>query len=139
MDINAQIIPYFSAAGFTLYSEYTDIESGKYVDLNEEFFRIDIGDTVSLFYAKPNMKLFRICVYPGYKGTLNGIQPLGKSEDELYELFPGLWYDDFEELFFPDPNQGFYFETDPETHLVHYIAVYIKEMESDEIFFNYEW
>lgn len=138
MDINADIVPYFGAAGFMLYSEYAPVPGGKLVDL-DEFFRIDINDAVMLFYAKPNNKLFKIALGKGYKGKMNGVDVIGKSEDELYKMFPGLWFDDFEELFFTDPLQGFFFETDPVTHLATWVNVYIKEMEDDSIFFGYEW
>lgn len=139
MDINADIVPYFGAAGFWLYSEYSPEIGGKYVDLNEEFFRIEVDDSVWLYYAKSNMKMFKIVLNMGYLGTMNGINPLGKSEDELYKLYPGLWYDDFEELFWTDPLKGFFFETDPVTHLTTSVMVYIKEMEDNAVFFRYEW
>lgn len=139
MDINADIVPYFGAAGFWLYSEYSPEIGGKYVDLNEEFFRIDFDDVVMLFYAKQNNKLFKIALGMGYKGMMNGVVTLGKSEDELYKLYPGLWYDDFEELFWTDPLQGFFFETDPVTHLTAWVNIYNKEMEYDDVFFRYEW
>ena len=138
MDINADIVPYFAAAGIMLYSEYSPEIGGK-VDLNEHFFRVDIDDIVKLFYAKSNNRLFKIALGSGYKGTMNGVSPLGKTEEELYGLFPGLWYDDFEKLFWTDPLRGFYFETDPDTHLVSRVSIYIKEMEFNDVFFRFEW
>lgn len=139
MDINADIVPYFGAAGFWLYSEYSPEIGGKYVDLNEDFFRVDLDGIVMLFYAKANNKLFKIALGTGYKGAMNGVVTLGKSEEELYKLYPGLWYDDFEELFWTDPLRGFFFETDPVTHLNTWVNIYIKEMEFDDVFFRYEW
>ena len=139
MDINADIIPYFSAAGILLYSEYSPDTGGKIVDLNEDFFRADIDDAVRLFYAKSNNKLFKISLGTGYKGTLNGVSPLGKTEEELYRLYPDLWFDDFEKLFWTDPLKGFFFETDPSAHLVSWVSIYIKEMEFNDIFFRFEW
>lgn len=142
MDINADIVPYFGAAGYMMYSEYlSEIGEvgGKYVDLNEDFFRVDVDDAVRLFYAKSNNKLFKISLGLGYKGTMNGVSPLGKTEDELYKLYPNLWFDDFEKLFWTDPLQGFFFETDPVTHLVSRVNIYIKEMEFNDVFFRFEW
>ena len=139
MDINADIVPYFGAAGFLMYSEYSSEIVGKYTDMNEEFFRVDIDDVVKLFYAKSNNKLFKITLGTGYNGTMNGVSPLGKTEDELYKLYPDLWYDDFEKLFWTDPLQGFFFETDPVTHLVSWVSIYIKEMEFNDVFFRFEW
>ncbi|MDE7231384.1 MAG: hypothetical protein K2N56_12980, partial [Oscillospiraceae bacterium] len=88
---------------------------------------------------KANNKLFKIALGEGYKGSMNGVVTLGKSEEELYKLYPGLWYDDFEELFWTDPLKGFFFETDPVTHLNTWVNIYIKEMEFDDVFFRYEW
>ena len=139
MDINADIVPYFGAAGFLMYSEYSPEIGGKYVDLNEDFFRVDIDDVVKLFYAKKNNRLFKIALGAGYKGALNGVFPLGKTEEELYKLFPGLWYDDFEKLYWTDPLRGFYIETDPDTHLTAWVNIYIKEMEFNDTFFKFEW
>ena len=139
MDINADIVPYFGAAGFRLYSEYSPDTGGKYVDLNEHFFRVDIDDSVGLFYAKPNNMLFKIALGTGYKGMMNGVSPLGKTEDELYKLYPDLWFDDFEKLFWTDPLKGFFIEVDPTTRLSSQVSIYIKEMEFNDVFFRFEW
>lgn len=139
MDIRADIIPYYGAAGFLLYSHYEPIKNGTFVDLNEAFFKINIDGIVSLFYAKPNMKMFKIMVYQGYFGMLNGIKVLGKSIEELYKLFPSIYFDEDEEIYLPKPQQGFYFEPDAEILLVNAVTVNIKEMENDNTFFKYEW
>ena len=139
MDINADIIPYFGAAGFSMYSEYSPEVGGKYVDMNEQFFRVDLDEVVKLFYAKPNNQLFKIALGTEYKGTMNGVSPLGKTEEELYKLYPGLWYDDFEKLFWTDPLQGFCLEIDPVTKLCSWVNIYIKEMEFNDVFFRFEW
>lgn len=139
MDIRADLIPYYGAAVFLLYSHYKPIENGTFIDLNDAFFKINIDGVVSLFYAKPNMKMFKIVVYRGYMGLLNGINVLGKSVEELYKLFPTVWFDDDEEIFLPEPEQGFYFEPDAYYKIVNAITVNIKEMEDNDTFFKYEW
>jgi len=139
-----EMIPYIGYGDLKLYSDlYTILNQfvGKkisivYLGYKNEIIRIDITDSLMLFFSTENNKLFKISVNVGTECLLNGVSVIGLSESELYELYPDLYYDDMEEVF--ETKQGVFFETDPLTHRVTCATVYIKEMEY-ESFYDFRW
>lgn len=76
-----------------------------------------------------NGKLFNITTFQNYKGKLFNKINVGMHIEEVLKLEPSFEYDDFEEVYFSP--KGIFIETDPITHTVIWISVYIKELEDD--------
>ena len=137
-------MPYVGYGDFKLYSHYnTVLNQLKGVDFsvitvgyNEEFIRVDIHNSLMLFFSNKNKKMFKITINVGAECLLNGVSVIGLHESVLYKLFRNLYYDDMEEVF--ETKQGVFFETDPITHCVISATVYIKEMDYGS-FYDYKW
>jgi len=96
---------------------------------------IHVGDFLSIFFAKG--KMFKMYFENSYTGALiNGIR-LGMSIDDAKTADSTIKYDDWEEEYVSE--NGYWFETDVETEAIISIAVFIKEVENDDIFYSYQW
>jgi hypothetical protein len=142
IDIYAPIIPYKECGGIKLYTNLNEIigelapANIKTKDLNDDSIRIDIKDSMMLFFSKKNAKLYKICTQEGYKGNLpNGIK-VGMSKQEFCSIDSTLEYDDFEEVW--ESKLGYFIETDCDTNNARWISIFIKEFLQDD-FENYNW
>lgn len=145
INIYDPIIPFKSCGGFSLYSDYdetilslqNDYELSEWGDERTGMLiEIFIDGILHLCFAKKNKKMFRIDAETGYKGNLFDKEILGVDEKQLYIMFPDLVYDEMNEVF--STNQGLLFVTDPITHCVISVSVYIPELDSEE-FWNFKW
>jgi len=96
---------------------------------------IRIGKDLSIFFAKNRM--FKIYFENDFSGRLeNGIS-LGMSIKDAKILDNTLVYDDWEEFYTSD--LGYWLEDDVESGKIISITIFIKEIENDDVFFQYEW
>ncbi len=96
---------------------------------------IRVGDFLSIFFAKG--KMFKMYFENSYTGALiNGIR-FGMSIDDAKTVDSTIKYDDWEEEYVSE--NGYWLETDVETEAIISIAVFIKEVEDDDIFYSYQW
>ena len=142
MDIYAPIIPYKECGGNKLYASLNEVISTlelaniKQNDINDNIIRVDVSDSMMLFFSKRNGKLFKICTQEGYKGALpNGIT-VGMSKQDFCAIDNTLEYDDFEEVW--ESKLGYFIETDCDTDSAKWISIFIKEFLQDD-FENYNW
>ena len=81
--------------------------------------------------------MFKMYFENSYTGALiNGIR-LGMSIDDAKTVDSTIKYDDWEEEYVSE--NGYWLETDVETEAIISIAVFIKEVEDDDIFYSYQW
>jgi hypothetical protein len=72
-----------------------------------------------------------------FSGSLvNGIK-IGTPIEEAIIIDNTIKYDDWEEEYVSE--KGYWLETDVETEEVISIAIFIKEVEDDDVFYRYEW
>ena len=72
-----------------------------------------------------------------FSGSLvNGIK-IGTPIEEAIIIDNTIKYDDWEEEYVSE--KGYWLETDVETEEVISIAIFIKEVEDDDVFYSYEW
>ncbi len=96
---------------------------------------IRVGDFLSIFFAKG--KMFKMYFENSYTGALiNGIR-LGMSIENAKTVDSTIKYDDWEEEYVSE--NGYWLETDVETEAIISIAIFIKEVEDDDIFYSYQW
>jgi len=96
---------------------------------------IRIGDYLSIFFARG--KMFKMYFENSFSGSLvNGIK-IGTPIEEAIIIDNTIKYDDWEEEYVSE--KGYWLETDVETEEVISIAIFIKEVEDDDVFYSYEW
>ena len=96
---------------------------------------IRIGDYLSIFFARG--KMFKMYFENSFSGSLtNGIK-IGTPIKDAILVDNTIKYDDWEEEYVSD--NGYWLETDVETEDVISIAVFIKEVEDEDLFYSYEW
>ena len=135
LDVNAPILPWKGLGNIPLYTHIKDLRDwldreraageliGRFV------IRYTIPDQISMFIDPLNGKLFKLVALSGYKGSLFNKIYVGQPEEEALRLEPSFKYDDFEEVFVSP--KGVFLETDPCTHTVDCISVFVKELETD--------
>ena len=135
LDVNAPILPWKGLGNIPLYTHIKDLRDwldreravgeliGRFV------IRYTIPDQISMFIDPLNGKLFKLVALSGYKGRLFDQIYIGQPIDEVLRLEPSFEYDDFEEVFVSP--KGVFLETDPCTHTVDCISVFVKELETD--------
>ncbi len=96
---------------------------------------IRIDNTVSLFFAKG--KMFKMYFENNSDWRLDNGISIGMSIDDAEKIDPSLRYDDWEEEYVSD--NGYWLEDNPETHRIIFISIFIKEVEDDDVFYNYKW
>lgn len=135
IDLNAPILPWEGLGGIKLYSHiskfYTLLNQEKVTTslLGKYLVKYEISDKLDLWFNIVNGKLFKITTLKSYTGKLsNGIK-LGMHIDKVLKIDSSFEYDDFEEVYCSP--KGIFIETDPVTHTVIWISVYIKELEEN--------
>ena len=142
IDCYAPIIPYVGMAGILLYSTEDEIRKIVSLDhaekkiLHDRWIRYDIDQSIELFFHQTNGKLFRITTLENYKGKLFDKISVGMTAKELLAADPSFYYDEFEEVY--ESDKGVFIESDPQTDIVKWISVYIKEL-NEEDFDNGQW
>ena len=96
---------------------------------------IELMDSITLCFAQD--VLFQIVFENNYEGELiNGIR-LGMNLSDAIRIDPSIEYNDDEEDYIS--AQGFWLQKDLDTNTVNSITVYVKEADTPDIFFKYEW
>ena len=96
---------------------------------------LHVENSISLMFAKD--KLWQIYLEEKYAGSLpNGIR-IGMPVEEALKIDPSLKYNDWDEDF--ESDDGYWIEDDLANNTVLSIAVFIKEVLDDDIFYRYEW
>ena len=96
---------------------------------------LHVENSISLMFAKD--KLWQIYLEENYKGSLpNGIR-IGMSLEEALKIDPSLKYNDWDEDF--ESSDGYRIEDNLDNNTVLSIAIFIKEVLDDELFYRYEW
>lgn len=96
---------------------------------------LHVENSISLMFAKD--KLWQIYLEEDFKGALpNGIR-IGMSIDEALKIDPSLKFDDWNENF--ESDNGYWLEDDLSNNTVLSIAIFIKEVLDDDVFYRYEW
>ncbi len=135
LDVNAPILPWKGLGNIPLYTtikelrHWLDAMRAKSLLIGRFWIRYEIKDVVYLFFDLTNGKLFKLVALSGYKGSLFNKIYVGQPEEEALRLEPSFEYDDFEEVFVSP--KGVFLETDPCTHTVDCISVFVKELETD--------
>ena len=81
--------------------------------------------------------MFKIYFENDFDGSLtNGIL-LGMNIKDAKMIDPTIQYDDWEEDYASD--FGYWLEDDVESGEIISITIFIKELENDDVFYNYEW
>ena len=153
IDLTTPIIPYVGTGIFKLDASYDEVkallqeqgisykeEVSQPNDIDPPWYIIGISkdgekdDAISITFAKN--RLFRICLYEGFEGTLpNGIH-IGMSLDEAQKIDPTLTFDDWDEMFIS--ANGYWTEDDAYTKKICWITIFIPALERDD-FFKYKW
>lgn len=136
IDLYADIVPWKGLGGIDLYSHIGDFYSILRREKTKSFLydnllvRYEITKELYLFFNLVNGKLFKITTLQNYKGKLFNKINVGMHIDEVLKFEPTFEYDDFEEVYFS--SKGIFIETDPVTHKVIWISVYIKELDNED-------
>ena len=135
LDVNAPILPWKGLGNIPLYTTIKELRSwldamrAKSLLIGRFWIRYEIKDVVYLFFDLTNGKLFKLVALSGYKGSLFNKIYVGQPEEEALRLEPSFEYEDFEEVYISP--KGVFLETDPCTHTVDCISVFVKELETD--------
>ena len=135
LNVNAPILPWKGLGNIPLYTTikelrpWLDAMRAKSLLIGRFWIRYEINDVIYLFFDLTNGKLFKLVALSGYKGSLFNKIYVGQPEEEALRLEPSFKYDDFEEVFVSP--KGVFLETDPCTHTVDCISVFVKELETD--------
>ncbi len=135
LDVNAPILPWKGLGNIPLYthikelSDWLEQERASTFIYGRFFVRYEIKAGLYLYFNLLNGKLFKLAAISGYKGRLFDQIYIGQPIDEVLRLEPSFEYEDFEEVFVSP--KGVFLETDPCTHTVDCISVFVKELETD--------
>ncbi len=135
LDVNAPILPWRGLGNIPLYTHIKDLRewlekhSSDPVVYGPFWVRYEVKNQLYLYFDILTGKLFKLAAISGYKGRLFDQIYIGQPIDEVLRLEPSFEYEDFEEVFVSP--KGVFLETDPCTHTVDCISVFVKELETD--------
>ncbi|MDO5297053.1 MAG: hypothetical protein Q4F00_10585 [bacterium] len=96
---------------------------------------IRIDNSINIYFAKS--KMWKIEFENSFIGRLkNGIS-LGTPIKEALRIDPTLEYNEWDEQF--ESQLGYWLVDNIETGAIVAIAIFIKEVENDELFYSYNW
>lgn len=148
--INWDIVPFEGVGKFKLYSSVSDVKKildeekisydekiydNKYCTNPEPWVELKVKDTIGFWFVKD--KLFKIWVEKKFLGILpNGLK-VGMPIEKACKIDSELKFDDWNEIW--KSSMGYWIEDKVATQKIVTIAVFIKEVLDDDIFYSYEW
>ncbi|WP_054948546.1 hypothetical protein [Numidum massiliense] len=142
LDLNAPIEPWKGLGGLELYTHITEVyDLLQPINVREHLpgkfaVRYEIENDIDLWFSITNGKLFKLTASENYEGLLFNQIHVGMHIDDALKVEPSFEYDEFEEVYVS--QKGIYIETDPVTHRVLWISVFVKEID-DEDFDRGKW
>ncbi|WP_231633038.1 hypothetical protein [Numidum massiliense] len=98
--------------------------------------KYEVNNEVYLSFNAINGKLCKLTALENYKGLLYNQIHVGMHIDDVLKVEPSFEYDEFEEVYVSE--KGIYIVTDPVSHRVGWITVFVKEID-DEDFEEGKW
>ncbi|WP_054948661.1 hypothetical protein [Numidum massiliense] len=142
VDLNAPIEPWKGLGGISLYTHISEFY-GPLQDFNVEadivwkfLISYEVDNEAIIWFNVINGKIYKLTALENYKGLLFNQIHVGMHIDDVLKIEHSFEYDEFEEVY--ESPKGVYIETDPITHRVICISVFVKEID-DEDFEEGKW
>ena len=148
--INWEIVPFEGIGKFKLYSSVSDIkkildeekisyfqeiQEHKNCTNPEPWVLITVKDMINFWFVKD--KLFEIWIEKKFTGSLSNGLKFGMPIEKACKIDSELTFDDWDEIW--KSPLGYWIEDNIDTKTVAKIAVFIREILDDDLFYSYEW